>query len=214
MTTIDFKMNKKLEILIGEKYFNSNVQDVTDDYIAISIPINSGEYIPLSKGVSIDVIYYEEENLYKFQSSVIGRKFENIPILLIAKPKEIKKIQRRKYVRIPTFSNVKYVNLKNQPKTNPKTIESSQYIKAVLVDLSGGGMRVRISEQVKLNDFLLMSLTVNNEDIFMVGQVMRIIKDDEGRYYCGLSFEFLDIATRERIIKYIFQLMRDQMKKN
>lgn len=213
MTKIDFKLNKKLEILIGEKYFNSNVQDVTDEYIAISIPINSGEYIPLSKGAIIDVIYYEEENLYKFESSVLGRKFENIPILLIAKPVDIKKIQRRKYVRIPIISSVKYVNLKNQPRTNPKTLTSSQYLKAVLVDLSGGGMRVRVTEEVKVNDFLMMSLTVNNEDTFMVGQVMRIVKDDEGRYYCGLSFEFLDIATRERIIKYIFQLMRDQMKK-
>jgi len=213
MTTIDFKINKKLEILIDEKYFNSNVQDVTDEYIAISIPINSGEYIPLSKGAIIDVIYYEEENLYKFKSSVIGRKFENIPILLIAKPREIKKIQRRKYVRIPIISTVKYINLKNKPRTNPSTIEKSKYLKASLVDLSGGGMRVRVTEEIKLNDFLLVSLTVNNEDILMVGQAMRIVKDDEGRYYCGLSFEFLENTTRERIIKYIFQLMREQMKK-
>ena len=120
MTKVDFKINKKLEILVDEKYFNSNIQDITDEYIAISIPINSGEYIPLSKGAIIDVIYYEEENLYKFKSSVIGRKFENIPILLIAKPKEIKKIQRRKYVRVPIISTVKYINLKNEPRTNPK----------------------------------------------------------------------------------------------
>ena len=57
--------------------------------------------VPLSKGATLDVIYYEEENLYKFKSSVLGRRFENIPILLIAKPKEIKKIQRRRYVRVP-----------------------------------------------------------------------------------------------------------------
>ena len=34
MLDVDFKVNKKLEILINERYFNSNVQDVTDDYIA------------------------------------------------------------------------------------------------------------------------------------------------------------------------------------
>lgn len=213
MATVDFKLNKKLEILVDDKYFNSNVQDVTEEYIAISIPTNSGEYIPLSKGAIIEVIYNEEENFYKFRSSVIGRKFENIPILLIAKPTEVKKIQRRKYVRISLISTVKYINLKNQPKINPKTIGSSEYIKAVLVDLSGGGMRVRVEEEIKLYDFLLVSLTINNEDTLIVGQAMRIIKDDEGRFSCGLSFEFLDSATREKIIKYIFQLMREQMKK-
>ncbi|MFT5871343.1 MAG: c-di-GMP-binding flagellar brake protein YcgR [Clostridium sp.] len=213
MTIVEFKLNKKLEILVDEKYFNSNIQDVTAEYIAISIPTSGGAYIPLSKGTVIDVIYCEEENFYKFQSSVIGRKFENIPILLISKPKEVKKIQRRKYVRIPLISTVKYKNIKNQPKTKPSTVASSEYLQAILVDLSGGGMRVKVSEEIKLNDYLLVSLTVNSENILIVGQAMRIVKDDEGRNICGLSFEFLDNITRERIIKYIFQLMREQMKK-
>ena len=213
MTKVSFAVNKKLEILVDEKYFSSNIQDITDEYIAISIPINAGEYVPLSKGTSIDVIYYEEENLYKFQSSVIGRKFENIPILLIAKPKEIKKIQRRKYVRVPIITTVKYKNLKNEPRINPSTVAQSEYSQAVLVDLSGGGMRIKVSEEIKLSDFLLVSLTIDKEDILIVGQAMRIIKDDEGRFSCGLSFEFLDNSTRERIIKFIFQLMREQMKK-
>ncbi|MCJ7691206.1 MAG: flagellar brake domain-containing protein [Clostridiaceae bacterium] len=213
MTKVDFAINKKLEILVGEKYFKSNIQDVTDEYIAISIPINSGEQLPLSKGTVIDVIYYEEENLYKFQSAVIGRKFENIPILLISNPEEIKKIQRRKYVRVSTIGKVKYKNLKNEPMTSPSTIQDSEYLQAILLDLSGGGMKVKISEEVKLSNFLLVCLTINNEDIIIVGQAKRIVKDDEGRFNCGLSFEFLDNATREKIIKLIFKLMREQMRK-
>ena len=213
MSNVNFKINKKLEILVDEKYFNSNVQDVTDDYIAISIPTNAGEYLPLSKGAMLDVIYYEEDNIYKFASTIIGRKFENIPILLLAKPKEIKKIQRRKYVRVPLIKTAKYINLKNDSKSNLSTINESKYLKAVLVDLSGGGMRVKVSEQIKANDFLLVSLTVNKEDVLIVGQTKRIVKDDDGRFICGLSFESLDNETREQIIKYIFQLMRDQMKK-
>jgi len=210
---VDFKINKKLEILIDEKYFNSNIQDVTEEYIAISIPMSSGTYVPLSKDAIIDVIYYEEDNLYKFRSSIIGRRFENIPILLISNPKEIKKIQRRRYVRVPLINTAKYTNLKNEPKTNPKTIGESKYSKAVLVDLSGGGMRVKIAEEIKLDDFLLVSLNISEEDVLIVGQTKRIIKDDDGRFICGLSFEFLDNSTRERIIKFIFELMRNQMKK-
>jgi len=210
---VDFVINKKLEILIEEKYYNTNIQDLTEEYIAISIPMNSGQYVPLSRGTVIDVIYYEEENVYKFKSSIIGRKFENIPILLISKPTEIIKIQRRKYVRVPLFNSAKYKNLKNEPKTNPKTIKSSEYSKAILIDLSGGGMKVRVSEEIKMSDFILINIPINGEDILIVGQAKRIIRDDEGRFVCGLSFEFLDNATQERIIKYIFQLMREQMKK-
>ena len=213
MAKVNFKLNKKLEILMDEKYFKSNIQDITEDYIAISIPINSGEYLPLSKGDIIEVLYYEEENLYKFKSSVIGRKFENIPILLISKPKEIKKIQRRKYVRVPLIRNVKYKNIKNQPRINPSTIDESEYTKAILVDLSGGGMRIKVPEEIKLNEFIMVSLTVNKENILIVGKAKRIQKDDEGRVVCGLSFEFLDNSMREKVIKFTFQLMREQMKK-
>jgi c-di-GMP-binding flagellar brake protein YcgR len=213
MTKVDFKVNKKLELLVDEKYFNSNIQDITEEYIAINIPMSAGQYLPLSNGTTLEVIYYEEENIYKFKSSVIGRRFENIPIILLAQPKEIQKIQRRKYFRIPLISSVKYKNLKNNPKTNPSTIKDSEYSKALMVDLSGGGMKVKVSQQVKLDDFLLVSLTIDNENVLIVGQAMRVVKDDEGRYTCGLSFEFLENSTREIIIKYIFQLMREQMKK-
>ena len=214
MIKVDFTLNKKLEILVGEKYYSSNIQDVTEDYIAISIPINSGEYVPLSKGATLDVIYYAEENQYKFRSLVLGRTFENIPILLLAKPKEIKKIQRRRFVRVQLVKNVKYKNLKSEQKIKPSTIDENQYLKGILVDLSGSGMRVTVDGQVKLNDFLLVSLTVNDEDIFIVGKATRIIKDDEGRFICGLSIESIDNITRETIIKFIFQIMREQMKKN
>ncbi|GCD08957.1 flagellar brake protein [Clostridium tagluense] len=213
MTKVDFAINKKVEILVDERYYNTNIQDLTEEYIAISVPLSAGQYVPLSRGDIIDVIYYEDENLYKFKSSVIGRKIENIPILLISKPLEIEKIQRRKYVRISLINTAKYKNLKNQPKISPKAIDESEYLKASIVDLSGGGMKVRVSEEIVKNDFILVNLTVNNEEIHIVGQAKRIQKDDEGRFVCGLSFEFLDNLTRERIIKYIFQLMREQMKK-
>ncbi|MBU3126628.1 flagellar brake domain-containing protein [Clostridium tagluense] len=213
MIKVDFAINRKLEILVDERYYNTNIQDLTEEYIAISIPMSGGQYVPLSRGDIIDVIYYEDENLYKFKSSVIGRKIENIPILLVSKPLEIEKIQRRKYVRISLINTAKYKNLKNQSKISPKAIDESEYLKASIVDLSGGGMKVRVSEEIVKNDFILVNLTVNNEDIHIVGQAKRIQKDDEGRFVCGLSFEFLDNLTRERIIKYIFQLMREQMKK-
>ena len=74
-------------------------------------------------------------------------------------------------------------------------------------------MKIKVSEEIKLNDFLLVSLSVNDEDINIVGKVMRIIKDDEGRFTCGLSLDSIDNFTRERIIKFIFQLMREQMRK-
>jgi c-di-GMP-binding flagellar brake protein YcgR len=213
LTKVDFAINEKLEILIDEKYFKSNIQDVTKDYIAISIPISSGQYLPLSRGAILEVIYYENENLYKFKSTVVGRKFENIPILLISIPKEIKKIQRRKYVRVPIITTAKYKNLKNDPKVNPNTLSNSDYLKAILVDLSGGGMKLKISEEIRLSDFILVSLTINGQDILIVGQAKRIIKEEDGRFDCGLSFELLDNTTREKIIKLTFQLMREQMRK-
>ena len=213
MDNFELKINSRIEVILKDGDYKCNVQDLSEDYIAISVPMSTGQYIPLPNGTIIDVIYYEEENLYKFKSSIIGRKFENIPILIISKPVEITKIQRRKYVRVPLMNTAKYKNLKNMPNTKPSSIGESEYLKAILVDLSGGGMKVRVSEEIKMDDFILVDLTVNNENMFLVGQAKRIVKDDEGRFLCGLSFEFLDNSTQERIISYIFKLMREQMRK-
>jgi c-di-GMP-binding flagellar brake protein YcgR len=75
----DYKLNgnKKIEILYEEQVYKSRIQDITDKQLSISIPIKDGDFIPIIIGEGFEVLYYEEQNVYKFDGVVIGRITEN-----------------------------------------------------------------------------------------------------------------------------------------
>jgi len=75
-------------------------RDITDEYMAISIPVKGGSYLPLKKGEIIEGIHYENKAVYKFFTSVIGRKIDRIMMIILKKPEKFVKIQRRNYVRV------------------------------------------------------------------------------------------------------------------
>lgn len=203
---LTFIINNKIEISWNDGYYKSNIENVDDKSIYISVPIKEGQYIPLRKGEQIEVIYYYKNDIYKFYTVVTDRKIDTIPLILIALPEEVFKVQRRMFVRVPIVCNIDYSKLENQ--SNPKRF------KAIMVDLSGGGMRIKFSEEVTLKSKILAYLPVGKEQLILKGEVVRVEKDeDKKRNVCGINFIDLDERSREKLIKFIFQIMRDQMKK-
>lgn len=203
---LTFIINNKVEISWNDGYYKSNIENVEEDSISISIPIKEGQYIPLRIGEQIEVIYYYNNDIYKFYTVVTDRKMDRIPLILLAQPKEVFKVQRRKFVRVPIVSNIEYAKVEYNSTIKP--------LKAIMVDLSGGGMRIKISEEIELGDELITYITMGNEQLILKGEVVRIDKaEDRKKSICGVSFTELDEGKREKLIRFIFQIMRDQMKK-
>lgn len=214
---VKFNINGKLEIVWSDGYYKSDIQDLTDQYIAISIPIKDGQYIPLRQGEQLEVLYfYNKEEMYKFYTVVVGRKVDKVPVILLEFPKELIKIQRRKFVRVPIvcaidLSKIENGNIDSDVK---KLVEKNQaLIKAVMVDLSGGGMRIKIKNELKLDDSIIAYIPLDSGEVAIKGEVVRVEKDEEKRYVCGINFVDLEEKVQDKIIRYIFQIMRNQRRK-
>lgn len=203
---LTFIINSKIEISWKDGYYKSSIENVDDESIYISIPIKEGQYIPLRSGEQIEVIYYYKNDFYKFYTVVTDRKMDRIPLILIELPKEVFKLQRRKFVRIPMVCNIEYAKVENKNFLKP--------LKAIMVDLSGSGMRIKLREDIKLGNMLVTYIPVGNEKLILKGEVVRIEKDeDKKKSICGVNFMELDERNREKLIRFIFQVMREQMKK-
>ncbi|MEW8955134.1 flagellar brake protein [Clostridium sp.] len=198
-------INGKLDLYWNEKVFKSDVQDVKKDYIVIGMPMIGGEYLPLGKGDKIEVVYYEPLSLYHFDTEVVGRtKDGEVHQIFINHPKTYKRIQRRNYVRVSTIEYIEYALCKND--------EGETFNKALMLDLSGGGLKFKSSEKLKMKDTI--KLIINNSGIEdkINGRIVRIDKDEDGRYIYGVGFYDLSNMLRERIIQYVFNIMRKQRK--
>ena len=216
-SNINFTVNSRIEIDVDSEIYKSNIQDVSEDYISISIPVNNHKYMPLSKGEKVDVIYYEEKNVYKFNTVVVGRKIERILMIMLKKPEKVQICQRRNFVRVPLILDVLCAIFPLE-KDLYHLNDQVEVFKACSVDMSGGGMKivvdVKMKDKLKYGDIIIVTIPMENDSLTLKGKIVRITSNkDETKLTCGLSFIDIDKKSRERIIRVLFQIMRQHIKK-
>ncbi|MGN0144414.1 MAG: PilZ domain-containing protein, partial [Clostridium sp.] len=86
----------------------------------------------------------------------------------------------------------------------------SPYIQAKMIDLSGSGARLEISEKVKIKDILLIKMKIKNSDIVLKGEIVRIEIGSDGKKRCGIKFIDITQTQTDKIIEELFLVMRKQ----
>lgn len=193
-------VNKKVIINKDDSSYLSLIQDINDDYLLIDVPYAKGEYLhSFKEGDAIEIDYYNDNSYFRFKVKVIARQKENgIPVYKVTVPEEIKKVERRDFVRIDILENVFYN-------------KNDKWNKAVLLDLSGGGMRIRIKEDIEVGDKIQVNLFIDEEKIQVNGVIVRVIQNEDKENICGLEFIDIDERKRDKIIEKIFLEMRRQI---
>lgn len=213
MSELNFKINSRAEILYEDTYYNCDIQDVKNGLIAISIPIKDNQYLPLRKEERVKVIYYDENCIYQFTSSVVERTKSNIPLIWLNQPKTYKKVQRRKYVRVPVLIDVRFALIRKDFKFDKSKLTSIKFENGTLLDISGGGAKLRTPLDIKKGDCFAIILPLQEGSMLVKGEVMRVAKDELGNKLCGVGFYDLRISEEDNIVKFVFAIMREQMKK-
>jgi c-di-GMP-binding flagellar brake protein YcgR len=209
MTKLELGINRKIDVLWGEDIYKSTIQDIKDEEILITVPVSNGVYLTLEDGEKLEQIFYDNKgNVFGYKSEVLGRITENnIPFYRIGKPFEITRIQRRNYVRVNILQVINYIK---EEELEKEIKEEEKYEHALLLDLSGGGMRIKIKEELSYNDIIVANLIHDNEKITVRGKIVRIEKAEDKKYVCGIDFDDMDNVTREKIIRTVFRIMRKQ----
>lgn len=208
----DLNVNKNISVLIKDDIYKSNIQDITKDYIAISVPVKDGIYNALSENQIVEIIYIDKGAAFKFTTKVLGRKIENIPMILVSMPeeKDIIRIQRRNFVRIPLLKSIKY-RIINENIKNKNFIDNKDLKEAKLMDLSGSGMKIKIEEDINLNDKIVGTIKLEDKEVIVTGKVVRKYKENDSNV-CGINFIDLHQRIIDDIVKYIFEVMRKRRK--
>ena len=208
MINFEVVINSKLEVRVDDEIYKTRVQDSNSKNLVISVPVIGGVYLTLRTGEEIDLIYYDDKaNIFNFKSKIINRIVENgVPYYSITLPYNVKKIQRRNYVRVDTVQVINDIR-KYDEKT--KSLEN-KVSNGLLLDLSGGGMRIKSRDKLNKNDIIIAKIGNVKEEISIKGKIIRVDIADDKKYIYGISFLDLDNRTRERIIGTVFTIMRKQ----
>lgn len=207
MEKLDLNINGSILIIRDEEFYKCTIQDIEKDVFCIVLPVKDGNYLILQPDETITINYYVEGgNYFEFETKIIERFTEGkLSLYKLVKPEKAKMIQRRNYFRVNLLEYAVY------RKEDSKDLD---WYQCELLDLSGGGFRIRVREKLKVEDKIEVSFNDECGKFSLMGTIVRCDKRGAKDYICGV--EFVDIAEKDRdkVIKKVFTVMRKQRELN
>lgn len=184
-----------------QKVCSTRVEEITDSHIAIQAPMERGEVVPFRPGQNIILAIPLEDGLYAFHTKVLDRKKGHIPMLYLQNPgPSSRRIQRRKFFRV-----------RSQALKEIKPISSEQkgvatYLSGQIRDrnLSAGGILIHSRNPITRGSLLQLDLNLPDGILKAAGQVVRVMRLEDGSYDIGVRFVGLNQKQRLRITRYVY----------
>ncbi len=207
-----------LEELIKERNFVSlRLDDGPLTYATIFLNLDKGE----EPGIFMDAVIPEEGNdltmnskkitlnyvfkgiSFGFKSRYLGMEKDKFIAFKISIPQEIKKMVNRGAVRVrPSFAE-------------PINVLFEEYDVEEAADIAAGGLAFytkRIIEKGEIYDNFVFILPPDYRKMHIHAEVVRFLKQAapsrRDKHICCVEFLDMRPSQRERIVKYIFQRMR------
>lgn len=179
-------------------------------FIDYPISIQTNKTVFLIDGTQFRATFRTENNeTYAFNTEVLGRIFQNIPMIMLHLPpkEEFIKIQRREFVRVntPTDIALKYKN---------------EYYQYVTEDISAGGLAIKSQHPFPFQENDIVELTIvlpySNGDINYVLTKAKAIRNFERDNLNISSMQFIetDEIDQQNIVRFCFERQLLLRKKN
>lgn len=217
---------------VSPRIYKSQVNDIKEDgSLEITMPIENGKVVLLPLGVRFEFVFYTGSGLYHSIGQIRERyKQDNIFVIVIELHSQLEKFQRREYYRYPCLMNMQFYMISKedaQQKSTDQIFEGLrdehfyEYQKqAVILDLSGGGVRILGEDHLKTDSYILLIIRLCNDNIdkqyYIKGHVLASEKKENhpGKFETRIQFMFQEEHVREEIIRYIFEEERKDRQKN
>lgn len=217
--TITMEINNKIEVKAEDgQWAKTILQEISGDVISIAVPVLNGlNYLPQTDD-ELQCIYNDGKgNVFGFEATVIGRKLEKIPLIVLELESDLKKIQRRDFVRVPYVGKAQYMPVDKYNERLLHDLDHCEFKFGKTLDISGGGLRLQITDDLKLGQLLVLNMVIGDSKVLAIGEVVRNEGAKAGKekeFVYGIKLKYIDSKVREEIIKFIFQNMRKLMKVN
>lgn len=213
----------------GEKqekksYFTKVYDIVTEERLEILMPMEQTKLILLPVDGRFDMVFYGKAGLYQCFGRVVDRyKSENVYILVVELTSNLRKVQRREYYRLGCAIELGTRVWDEKEIENAGDEEMSQELplqRAVMVDISGGGLRFVAIFKYAPGDIVLcrFKLFILGEfkEFEVLGRVLSVQPTENRKDVFEHRIQFVNMAAnmREEIIRYIFEEERKSRKKD
>lgn len=200
--------NVDINVLEGDYkgLYRTRIEDINKNYITVLSAFEKSRVVSLRINTEVEVISYDQTSVYAFNARVVDRLSSPVYSYILSQMSKMKKIQRRKYFRVPAFYPV------TVSKVLPEGL--SMPINGNILDLSGGGMQIQLNEPLEVGEKISAALCLPNLKINTAARIVRVNKDEEkNTYLLGAEFQNISEPERDRIIRCVFDIQRALLSK-
>lgn len=211
---------------VGKKMYKTAVYDiVSDDRLEIVMPTEKTKLVLLPVDGEYDVCFFTKAGMYQCFIRILERyKNENTYVLVAELTSNLRKYQRREYYRFSCILEMKTRMLKEEEvdaieKNLTMLVPSVPLLRAVIVDISGGGLRFISKEKYEPGVKIMCNYSLDvdgiQQEFSLVGKVLssQEIPNRQGEFEHRVVYTNINSIEREEIIKYIFDQERKNRKK-
>lgn len=214
----------------GKVYKSSLFDIINDTEIEIGMPTDGGKMVLFQVGFEFELSFFTQRGIYICDGKVIGRyKKDNFYTMTVKMLSAPKKYQRRDYYRVDCLIDFSYYKITEEVANlettedlfdeiaDPKYIPEKKF--ATTKDISGGGIRFVVGEDLEVNSYVLMVIKLSNEKIdqtfYLVAQMIACnpIQKKPDKRVARARFIFKDPKDRDRIVRFVFEEDRMMRKK-
>ena len=209
----------------GTKLYRTNITDVHDNgLLEIAMPMEKTKLILLPVEGEYEVCFFTIAGMYRANVRIVDRqKVENQYLLLAELTTTLSRFQRREYYRFPCVLEAQVKNVTQSQahaivQNLSFLVPMADAIRAVIVDISGGGLRFISKSPFAEESLIQIQFTLKNQNFnqeyLLVGQIVKSaeLTKRANEFENRVKFVEIDHTSREEIIKYIFEEERKNRK--
>ncbi len=226
-----FTMNARLKILYepDQRYYTTTIKESGENSFIVNQPKAGNKGLMMPQYSSWQICLLGEDAVYFFNSKVVDViSSGDINSYVIKYPDRVFRQQRRGYVRVPSHHNILYWQVNDIHLAGfDSAVIIQDYLEeletrvpgktAFSLDISGSGLRMVTLEPLTKHSRLLLKINVGEQLyeglLTLEAMVVRVVPLNIGtwsRYRVGVNFLNLDDKMQERIVSFLFRLMRQK----
>lgn len=215
-----FQLNSKVELIDQDGHgTEGTLYEMDRGNIFVSVVPGGQGFKLLRPGDKLEVVVYDTNNLVSFKGILEARESGDFMLYKVRIASEFTKFQRREFVRIP-YSGIMQFSLEREVlASSPRQVSQMMrknerdlgFRTAQTVDLSGGGVRIRSWDRFAIGQEMVIVLKLDDEEIVTRAEVRHgyiDVADGVTQYYYGVMFKGISETDIDRIVKFVFLMMR------
>jgi c-di-GMP-binding flagellar brake protein YcgR len=231
MPGVNIVLGSKIELTHANRKKNENSEGVTyvsqvqdswrtEEGIVVRalMPIREGHIVPLDVGTSYKMYFYMNDIIYEGTGKIIDRFREiNIYYMDLLLEKDVVKVQRREYYRLPCDMDVEVMELGFEEvlscKANHKlpNFEIERTTVGRLVDISGNGLKFKSVQRYERDAWVVVRIGIRLSDtdrlLVTAGKVIESFRDEntDDYFVTRIQFKEMDKKIKDLVVKFIFK---------